>query len=129
METPIRTAAILFGSVLVITLDKAFAQVSYDAVPRRQPFGWAAIWDALTHDAPTLLVANVPMALINFAVSDLYSVRTVIVLTQVAAIGLLATYGFRIGWLVYDRWIPRLLHAAFTDGIGVALALLKVVLH
>lgn len=67
--------------------------------------------------------------LVAFAWTGAYDLATGIVLAQLAAISLLALYGFSIGWVIYRRAVPGLLHAAFTSGIGVALALIKFLLH
>ena len=48
---------------------------------------------------------------------------------QRRAFGVLGLYGFSIGWVIYGRAIPGLLHAAFTSSIGVALALITYLLH
>lgn len=128
-DKPLKTAFMLFGSVLAITLAKAFAQISADAVQKRQPFSRAEIRHAWAHSAPTLLAANIPTLLIAGSASGLYSFTTSIWLAEVTAIGLLALYGYSIGWVIYSRRVPALFHAAFTSSIGVALALMKFVIH
>lgn len=128
-DEPLSTAFMLFGSVLAITLAKAFAQVSADAVHQRQPFGWEEIRSAWSHSAPTLLAANIPTLLIAGSATGLYTFTTSIWLAEIAAIGLLAVYGYSIGWVIYGRRIPGLLHAAFTSSIGIALSLMKFVIH
>ncbi|MEJ6404061.1 hypothetical protein [Yoonia sp. 2307UL14-13] len=126
---PITTAAILFGSVLAITRAKAFAQISADAAHHRAAFGWAEVRAGWRHAQPTLIAANIPTLLIALAATGAYSAETAIDLSQVFAILLLAVYGFSIGWVIYRRVLPGLLHGAFTGAIGLALALLKFVLH
>lgn len=128
-EEPIKTAFILFGSVLAITMAKAFAQVSSDSVNKRQQLSMHEVRHAWSHSAPTLLAANIPTLLITGSASGFYTFATSIWLAQIAAIGLLAIYGYSIGWVIYGRRIPGLLHAAFTSGIGIALALMKFIIH
>lgn len=126
---PIVTAVILFGSILAVTLAKAFAQISADAAHRRAAFGWAEIGAGWHHARPTLLAANIPTLLIAFAATGAYPIDTAMALSQIYAIALLAVYGFSIGWVIYRRVLPGLLHGAFTGAIGLGLALLKFVLH
>jgi len=126
---PITTAVILFGSILAITLAKAFAQISADAAHHRAAFGWAEVRTGWQHARPTLIAANIPTLLIALAATEIYSVETAIDLSQIFGILLLAIYGFSIGWVIYRRVLPGLLHGAFTGAIGLALALLKFVLH
>lgn len=128
-EEPIKTALMLFGSVLAVTLAKAFAQVSSDAVNKRQRLSRAEIHHAWSHSAPTLVAANIPTLLIAGSASGIYTFATSVWLAEITAIGLLAVYGYSIGWVIYGRRIPGLLHAAFTSSIGLALALLKFVIH
>ena len=128
-DAPLKTALILFGSVLAITLAKAFAQVSSDAVHKRQRLNWEEVRGVWSHSAPTLLAANIPTLLIAGSATGLYAFDTSIWLAELSAIILLAVYGYSIGWVIYGRRIPGLLHAAFTSGIGIALALLKFVIH
>lgn len=128
-DTPVQTAMVLFGSVFAITLAKAFAQISSDAAHNRQSFGWSEVRSAWSHSASTLLAANIPTVLIAFSALGFYSFTTSIWLAQFAAIGLLAGYGYSIGWVIYGRLIPGLLHALFTSSIGISLALVKYIVH
>ena len=128
-EGPLRTAAILFGSILAIVLAETFAKVSSDAVQSRRAFGWAEVRHGWAHSRPTLIAANIPTLLIAAAEMGIYGFDTAIDLAQLAAILLLAIYGYSIGWVIYRRGVPGLLHGAFTGGIGLLLALIKYVLH
>lgn len=126
---PIETAVILFGSIFAIVLAETFAKVSSDAVHARKSFGWDDVKHGWHHSKPTLIAANIPTLLIAIAATGLYTVDTGVALAQIAAIGLLAIYGYSIGWVIYQRLVPGLLHGAFTSSIGLALALVKFVLH
>lgn len=128
-EGPIKTAVILFGSIFAIVLAETFAKISSDAVHKRTPFGWADVREGWEHSRPTLLAANIPTLLIAASALGLYGFDTGVALAQIAAVGLLAIYGYSIGWVIYGRRIPGLLHGAFTGGIGLALAAIKFALH
>lgn len=126
---PVKTAVMLFGSVLAITLAKVVAQVSSDAMERRRPFRLPEYVDAWRHASPILLAANLPTAMIAFAALGIYSVPMAILLAELTSIALLGVDGYSIGRVVYGRVLPGLIHSAFTSGIGVGLALLKFALH
>lgn len=126
---PVRTAVILFGSILAITLAKAFAQISADAAHHRAAFGWTEVRAGWQHSRPTLIAANIPTLLIALAATGAYPIATAVDFSQLYAVLLLTVYGFSIGWAIYHRVLPGLLHGAFTGAIGLALALLKFVLH
>lgn len=126
---PVETAIILFGSIFAIVLAETFAKVSSDAVHRRKSFGWSDVKQGWHHSKPTLLAANIPTLLIALAATGIYGFDTGVALAQIAAIALLAVYGYSIGWVIYRRTVPGLLHGAFTSGIGMVLALVKFLLH
>ncbi len=125
----IETAVILFGSIFAIVLAETFAKISSDAVHQRHAFGWPELRLGWAHSRPTLIAANIPTVLVALASTGAYDLATGIVLAQLAAISLLALYGFSIGWVIYGRTVPGLLHAAFTSSIGLALALIKYLVH
>lgn len=125
----LKTAVILFGSIFAIVLAESFAKISSDAVQQRQSFGWAEVRHGWHHSRPTLIAANIPTALIAGSSLGIYSFDTAIAFAQISAISLLAVYGYSIGWVIYRRSVPGLLHAAFTSGIGVSLAAVKYMLH
>lgn len=97
----IETSVIMFGSISAIVLAEKFAKISSDFTQNRQWFGWDEVRAGWHHSRPTLI----------------------------AAISLLALYGYSTGWVVYERSLPGLLHEAFTGGIGLVLALIKYGLH
>lgn len=126
---PLETAAILFGSIFAIVLAETFAKISSDAVRNRRAFWLEEIKQGWVHSRPALIAANIPTALIAGSALGLYHFETSLVLAQIAAISLLAVYGYSIGWVIYRRVTPGLLHAAFTSGIGLVLALVKYIMH
>lgn len=128
-DSPIETAVVLFGSIFAIVLAESFAKISSDAVQKRQSFGWTEIRQGWHHSRPTLIAANIPTLLIAASATGIYDYHTGVILAQIAAISLLAVYGYSIGWVIYGRVMPGLLHGAFTSGIGLCLALIKFVLH
>jgi hypothetical protein len=128
-EAPYETAAILFGSVLAVTLAKAFAELLAHAVDtgeRLSRGGWRAAW---RHSAPTLAVANLPTLLFVAAGLGWITVETAGPLAQGICVAVLMAVGGRVGWVIDQRPLPALGGALFAGGIGLALALVKYVIH
>jgi len=128
-EHPFRMAAALFGSVLAITLAKAFAEVMATELSRagdRQTIRFSQAW---RHARPTLFAANVPTLLVAAAGFDLVRVDTAVALGQGFIVTLLLVVGGRVGWTARGTFRGLALGALFAGGIGVLLAAMKYALH
>ncbi|NKX43295.1 hypothetical protein [Roseicyclus persicicus] len=128
-EAPYETAAILFGSVLAVTLAKAFAELlahALDTGERLTRGAWRAAW---RHSAPTLAVANLPTLLFVAAGLGWLRVEAAGGLAQGVCVLVLMLVGARVGWVIDRRPLPAIGGAFFAGGIGAALALMKFVIH
>jgi hypothetical protein len=128
-EHPVTMAIVLFGSVLAITLAKAFAEVMAETVKaesRSHPPSFRSAWQ---HSRPTLVAANLPTLLILLASVGVVSVEQSIALAQGICILYLLGLGGRMGWVARRTWRAVVLGALFSGGIGVALAAAKYLLH
>ncbi|SDI91841.1 hypothetical protein [Aliiruegeria lutimaris] len=126
---PFETAAVLFGSVLAITLAKAFAEFLGGALgsgQRMERATWRSAWQ---HSYPTLTVANVPTLLFCGAGLGWIDADFALIAAQVFAVALLTLIGARAGWVLDRTVISTVLGAAFAAGVGLALAVLKVLIH
>lgn len=126
---PFETAAVLFGSVLAITLAKTFAEFLAHALEsgeRLTRSGWRAAWH---HSTPTLATANLPTLL--FVASGLggMDAETALWVSQAICVVLLATIGARIGWVLDREIVKAVAGALFAGGVGVLLAVMKHVIH
>lgn len=127
---PHRPAIVLFGSVLAVTLAKAFSEVLAHAVQtrerilRRRP--WATAWQ---HAQATLAVAIVPTILLVGAARGWMAFALAVAVSQGYCVAVLVVVGARVGWAIHpNSWLP-VGGAAFAGGIGSALAALKYALH
>lgn len=128
-QSPVKTAVVLFGSVLAITLAKAFAELvahALDSGERVTRHAWHAAWH---HSSPTLAVANLPTLFFLAAGVGWFGVELAVLLSQGICVALLAMLGARVGWVVDGRITPAVLGGLFAGGIGVALAFMKVAIH
>lgn len=128
-EAPYEAAAILFGSVLAVTLAKAFAELlahALDTGERVTGRAWGVAW---RHSAPTLAVVNLPTLLFVMAGLGWITVETAVQLAQVVCIVVLMAVGGRVGWVIDKRPWPAIAGTLFAGGIGLSLALLKYLIH
>lgn len=128
-EAPFETAAILFGSVLAITLAKSFAELMAHAIQtgeRITRHAWRTAW---RHSSPTLAVVNLPTLFLIAAGLGWLTVDVSVLLSHLVCIGLLLVLGARAGWVIDGRVVPAILGGLFAGGIGFALSLMKLVIH
>jgi hypothetical protein len=128
-EVPLETAAILFGSVLAITLAKAFAELMAHAIETGERITrhvWRAAW---SHSSATLAVANAPTFLFIAAGLGWLPLGFAVLLSHWICIALLLVLGARAGWVIDRRIGPAVLGGLFAGGIGVALSLMKLFTH
>lgn len=128
-EAPLKTAAILFGSVLAITLAKAFAELMAHAIETGERITrhvWRAAWH---HSSATLAVANVPTLCFIAAAFGWLSSELAVLLSHLVCISLLLVLGARAGWVIDGRIGPAILGGFFAGGIGAALSLMKLLTH
>ena len=126
---PLKTAVVLFGSVLAITLAKAFAGFLGHALAARERMTRYSWRDAWHHTTPTLAVANLPTALFLVAWMGWIDPQTALVASQLLCVVLLAVLGARAGWVLDQRLFPAILGAFFVGGIGGLLSVVKYVIH
>lgn len=125
----LRTAFVLFGSVFVITVAKAFAELLSHALSagKRQSNGsWAMAW---RHSRSTLAVANLPTLFFLVAAAGWISTNSAVLLSQIVCIALLVVVGGRVGWVLDEKPIAIVLGGVFAGALGTGLAVVKFVIH
>ncbi len=128
-DAPFETAAVLFGSVLAITLAKTFAEFLAHALEKGERLtrsGWRAAW---RHSYATLAVANLPTLLFVAGGFGWIAPEAALLASQALCVALLGSVGARIGWVIDRRATAAALGALFSGGIGFALAVMKHVIH
>lgn len=129
-EAPFEPALVLFGSVLAVTLAKAFSELlSHGIETGEKILTRKAFQTAWSHSHPTLTVANVPTVLFIAAGLDWLAMGTATVLSQAFCISILVLLGARVGWVINHSWWLPIAGAVFAGGVGFALALLKYAIH
>jgi hypothetical protein len=128
--TPYRPAIVLFGSVLAVTLAKAFSELLAHGIHTHERIltrkAWRSAWERshlplTVAYLPTLLVLTAGIGWMRFAVA--------MAVSQVLCVVILAVLGARMGWSIKPRsWLP-LGGAAFAGGIGSGLAALNYAIH
>jgi hypothetical protein len=128
--TPFRPAIVLFGSVLAVTLAKAFSELLAHALHTRERIltrrAWAVAWQ---NSYATLAVANLPTFVILAVGLGWIDFVSAVAISQAFCVAILVVLGARVGWAVSPgSWLP-FWGAVFVGGIGSALAALKYAIH
>ena len=129
VENPLQIAVVLFGSVLAITLAKAFAGFLANALETGERLTRSDWREAWVHSAPTLAAANLPTVLFIASGIGVVSPQDALLTSQAVCVALLATIGARLGWVVGGRVSQSVAGAVFSGGIGLTLAVLKHLIH
>jgi hypothetical protein len=128
-EHPFKMAVALFGSIVAITLAKAFAEVTAAELSRTGDAPAMRFSDAWHHARPTLVAANVPTLLVVASGLGLVDMDAAIAAGQSFIVAMLLIVGGRVGWSARGTLRALALGAAVTGGIGFLLAAMKYVLH
>jgi len=128
--TPFKPAAVLFGSVLAMTLARALAAlIAHSIETGERMLRLAAMREAWRGSHPILFVAHLPTALFLASGLGWLSLGMASVVSQLFCILILVIFGARVGWVIsHGPWLP-ILGALFAGGLGSALALLKYVIQ
>lgn len=128
-DEPLDAAAVLFGSVLAISLAKAFAEVMSNAIETRERITRQALSKSWHHASTTLIAANLPTLIFLASAIGLWTVDRAVSLSQIYCTALMMLVGGRVGWRLDGSGISAILGALFAGGVGLGLALLKYLLH
>lgn len=128
-DAPLTSAAVLFGTVLAISMAKAFADVMSTAIDTGQRIRREALVRSWRHARDTLVAANLPTLFFLVSALGLWSVALAVSLSQLYCTVLLMLVGARVGWRADGSVLSALLGAVFAGGVGLALALMKYVIH
>ena len=108
---------------------KAFAELMAHAIEtgeRITRHAWRAAW---RHSNPTLAVANLPTLLFVAAGLGWLSLELSVLLSHALCIAVLLVLGARAGWVIDGGVVPAALGGLFAGGVGVALSLMKLLIH
>jgi hypothetical protein len=128
-ESPLRVAVILLGSVTAILLSKAFAGVMAEAIQGRRKPGREDFRQAWLHGQAALVAANLPALLFGLSALGVLGAGLAMALAEGFCILMLMLVGARVGWVAEHRVASAVAGAAFVGGLGIALGLLKLMLH
>lgn len=129
-EAPFEPALVLFGSVLAVTLAKAFSELlSHGIETGERILTRKAFLTAWQHSHPTLTVANMPTVLFLAAGLGWLTMDLATSLSQAFCVVILIGLGARVGWVINHSWWLPLGGALFAGSVGFALAVLKHAIH
>lgn len=128
-EQPFETAAVLFGSTLAVAMAKAFSELLSRALDSGEKITRKSLHDAWVHSRPVLVTANISTAVFIAASFDLITTEMALFLSQGSCVVFLLALGARVGWVIDRALLSTVLGAAFAGGVGLALAIMKFVIH
>jgi hypothetical protein len=128
-ERPLVSAVVLFGTVMAISIAKAFADVMSGAIETGQPISRGALRLSWHHARDSLVAANLPTLFFLGSALEFWSPSSAVKLSQLYCTLLLMLVGVRVGWRVDGGLPSAFMGALFAGGVGVALALLKFAIH
>ena len=128
-RNPLMMAGTLFSSLLAVGLAKAYADLASTVLATARPASLDMVATVWSKARTTLLAVNLPTLAMLGGAMGLYGADTALVLAQVFAIALLIFYGARIGFRLSGTLAATCLGGAFTGAIGVALSVLKTLVH
>jgi hypothetical protein len=128
-NAPFRPAAILFGSVLAMTLARTLAALfSHGVETGERIMNIAAVRAAWQGSHHILVAAYLPTALFMAAGLGWLVAQTALSLSQLYCVLTLAILGARAGWVIRGGLWHSVLGAASAGGLGSLLAAMRHVL-
>lgn len=129
-DGPFKPAAVLFGSVLAMTLARALAAlISHSIETGERMLRIPAARAAWRGSHPILTVAHVPTALFIASGLGWISLEAAVLFSQSLCILILVIFGARVGWVISHGPFLPVAGALFAGGLGSGLALMKYVLQ
>lgn len=127
---PFKPAAVLFGSVLAMTLARALAAlIAHSIETGERMLRFPAMRAAWRGSHPILFVAHLPTGLFLASGLGWISLKEAVLLSQLFCILILVIFGARVGWVIsHGVWLP-IGGALFAGGLGTGLAMMKYVLN
>ena len=123
---PFKPAAVLFRSVLAMTLARALAAlIAHSIETGERMLRIPALREAWRGSHPILFVAHLPTALFVASGLGWLSLETAMFVSQFFCILILVIFGARVGWVISHGTLLAVLGALFAGGLGSALALAK----
>ncbi|MEO0677529.1 MAG: hypothetical protein AAFZ02_08235, partial [Pseudomonadota bacterium] len=129
VEDPGKKALLVFGTVCVVAVAKAYAELCERMLKSGAAARWSDVKAVWHHSQTVLLAGNGPTLAFLFAALGVISPDLALSLAQVLAIGLLSWFGGRIGWRVRGSVQSMVAGAVLTGGLGLLITSLKFLLH
>jgi hemolysin III len=111
-------AVFLFGTTVAVALVDAYSESIAIMLAGERGLSWADLREIRHEVAPVMIGAQAPTLLLLVSAIGLISVELAISLAQVVAFLLLFSYGWRVGTMLHEDWLRRILSGLALVAIG-----------
>jgi hypothetical protein len=119
----------LGGTMLVFWLAHVWAEAISDRMHDPRPYSWRRLRTAASWHWPMVQASAGPLAALLLADVGLWTLDTGVTVALTITVVQLAGWGIAVGWRTFDRWPAALLSGAVDGLLGIALVVLKTVVH
>jgi hypothetical protein len=122
-------AVFLFGTTVAVAMVDAYSESIAIMLSQERGLTLGDLRDIRHEVAPVLVGAQAPTLLLVASGFGLMSVERAISLAQVVAFLLLFSYGWRVGSLLHEHWLRRIVSGLILVAIGAIAVGIKAAFH
>ncbi len=122
-------AVFLFGTTVAVALVDAYSESIAIMLAQERGLTLGDLREIRHEVAPVLVGAQAPTLLLIASAFGLMSVERAISLAQVVAFMLLFSYGWRVGTMLHEHWLRRIVSGLILVAIGAIAVGIKAAFH
>jgi hypothetical protein len=119
----------LAGSLFVFWLAHVWSEAIADRMQDSRPYSWRRLRAVAAWHWPMLQAAAGPLAALLLADLGVWSLATAVTVALIVSVAQLVGWGVTVGRRTFDSWPAALLSGVVDGLLGVALIVLKTLVH
>jgi hypothetical protein len=119
----------LGGTMLVFWLAHVWSEAISDRMHDPRPYTWRRLRDVASWHWPMVQASAGPLAALLLADVGVWTLATGVTVALTVSVVQLVGWGIAVGWRTFDRWPAALLSGVVDGLLGVALVVLKTLVH